>query len=78
MFRAEQVGNPANGFRRTPKVLEFSGAVQRRAVENYVVVNVRPIYVRSHNEGMAAFRKRKGELPPDLVGFYGGLSSRDF
>ena len=59
---------------RTPKILEFSGTINRRAVKDYMIVRVRPVYMSSHHESVAAFRKTERELPPDFVGFF----RRDF
>jgi len=70
MFSAKQVGNTSDRSVGTLEVVEFSIAIKRSGIEDYMVVRVLAVYVGSHHESMVAFRKRKNKLPTYFVGFF--------
>jgi hypothetical protein len=53
------------------EIIEFVGTIKRGGIEDYMVVCMRPVYVRSHDKSVVAFRERQGEPPPYLIGILG-------
>ena len=51
------------------EILELTGAIQRSRVENYVVMNMRPVNMRRNDKGVIAFQEAHGKLSPNLVCF---------
>ena len=76
MFQTNQVTQSLNGKSGIIEILEFLGAVQRGGVEDYVVVYMRTVSVRCHNERMLSFGKAFCQFIPNLICFFGSNLSR--
>ena len=76
MLQANPVADLLQGYVGAMEIAELPPAVQRSGIENDVVMNVRPVGMRSNDEGMPAFGKCQGQLITDTVCFLGGDLSR--
>ena len=68
VLQADHVAEPLQRQAGQMEILELPGPVQSRRIENDVVVNMRPVRMRGHNEGVPSFGKTHGQLIADPVG----------
>lgn len=64
MLQAQPVIHAPDRPRRAPKIAKFSLAVQRRGIDNDVIVDMVLVYVSADNKSMVALCQFQSELLP--------------
>ena len=76
VFQADPVSDLLQGHVGAMEIAELPPAVQGSGIENDAVMNVRPVGMRSNDEGMPAFGRCQSQLITDTVCFLSGDLSR--
>ena len=76
MLAAEAVAQLRNDFAGAKHILEFAGAVQRNGAEHNVIVDVRMVIMRRHEECEIPVQQPGSQLIADFVGFFRRYFSR--
>ena len=76
MLAAEAVAQFRNDFAGAKHILEFAGAVQRNGPEHNVIVDVRMVIMRRHEEREIPVQQPGSQLIADFVGFLRRYFSR--
>ena len=69
MFQTNHITQSLNSQTGKEKVIELPGTVQRRRIEDNMVVYMLAVNMGRHNKGMVAFQKAHGQLSPYFIGF---------
>ena len=70
MLQAQPVIHTPDRPRRAPKIAEFSLAVQRRRIDNDMIMDMVLVYVGADNKSMIALCQFQSKLLPDPVRFF--------